>query len=142
MTPQSNVRSELWERSTPPRAAVRIKHGRLEVVIRSSSVVLRIIILFVVTTEQEKSCFFDSLLGDDEGMLQQLLCASLRDRVDGSTVSYARGYPLALIAMAFPKASRTEHAITSISVTPITSISVTPMFFLFLCFLSLSVSLE
>ena len=42
----------------------------------------------------------------------------MRDRVDGSTVSYARGYPLALIAMAFPKASRTEHAITSISVTP------------------------
>ena len=114
MAPQSNVRSELWERSTPSRAAVRIKHGRLEVVIRSSSVVLRII-LFVVTTEQEKSCFFDSLLGDDEGMLQQLLCASLRDRVDGSTVSYARGYPLALIAMAFPKTSRTEHAITASS---------------------------
>ena len=62
MTPQSNVRSELWERSTPPRAAVRIKHGRLEVVIRSSSVVLRVILL-VVTTEQEKKLFFRFFAG-------------------------------------------------------------------------------
>ena len=62
MAPQSNVRSELWERSTPSRAAVRIKHGRLEVAIRSSSVVLRVI-LFVVTTEQEKKLFFRFFAG-------------------------------------------------------------------------------
>lgn len=62
MAPQSNVRSELWERSTPSRAAVRIKHGRLEVVIRSSSVVLRVV-LFVVTTEQEKKLFFRFFAG-------------------------------------------------------------------------------
>ena len=57
MAPQSNVRSELWERSTPSRAAVRIKHGRLEVVICSSASVVLRVILFVVTTEQEKLFF-------------------------------------------------------------------------------------
>ena len=62
MAPQSNVRSELWERSTPSRAAVRIKHGRLEVVIRSSSVVLRII-LFVYKIRGLQYLFFRFFAG-------------------------------------------------------------------------------